>query len=270
MSSYTIGLDHTGSGRAALDWVTALPLGQDDVVKVVTVAEFPGGATGSAHRRLFDAAATIRAAHPETRVVEVAADGPVLDRLVAESRGGDFLVIGAHRGRVLQSMLTGWLPERIAVASPIPTVIVPDDWARFDGGGDVVVGVDTDAESSVALAGAHFARALGRAVILLSARPAPVMAQDGPDTWSSEGPEPDTAGILAGIEQQVNDRYPTVSVRTKSVFGEPDETLTRTGSDALVVLVGREHSTAAGGALFGSVGMHLIHSLRTPLCVVPV
>lgn len=246
MTSCTIGLDDTSSGRAAFDWVKSLPLDARDVVKVVTVTEFFGEASGSARRRLVDAAAALRREHPG--------------------------VIGSHRDRMLRSMATGWLPERIAVASTVPTVVVPDDWNRFDGDGDVVVGIDTIDEANAAVVGARFAEVFGRSLQLVSARPIPVGAVVAGGRTGAVGlaqMRPQDAELLEAVMDRVRTRYPAVHVRAEAVDGDPIDVIAAAATDALIVFIGREHHTAAGGALFGSVGMNLIHGSRTPVCVVP-
>ncbi|MBF4606902.1 universal stress protein [Curtobacterium sp. VKM Ac-1393] len=272
MTSYTIGLDDTSSGRAAFDWVKSLPLDDRDVVKVVTVTEFFGEASGSARRRLVDAADALRREHPGLNVAEISADGPTVQRLIDEARGGDLLVIGSHRDRMLRSMATGWLPERIAVASTVPTVVVPDDWNRFDGDGDVVVGVDTIDETHAAVVGARFAEVFGRSLRLVSARPIPVGAVVAGGRIATAGlaqMRPQDADLLEAVTERVHTRYPAVHVRAEAVDGDPIDVIAAAATDALIVFIGREHHTAAGGALFGSVGMNLIHGSRTPVCVVP-
>ncbi|MEJ8283019.1 universal stress protein [Curtobacterium citreum] len=272
MTSCTIGLDDTSSGRAAFDWVKSLPLDARDVVKVVTVTEFFGEASGSARRRLVDAAAALRREHPGVNVAEISAEGPTVQRLIAEARGGDLLVIGSHRDRMLRSMATGWLPERIAVASTVPTVVVPDDWNRFDGDGDVVVGIDTIDEANAAVVGARFAEVFGRSLQLVSARPIPVGAVVAGGRTGAVGlaqMRPQDAELLEAVMDRVRTRYPAVHVRAEAVDGDPIDVIAAAATDALIVFIGREHHTAAGGALFGSVGMNLIHGSRTPVCVVP-
>jgi nucleotide-binding universal stress UspA family protein len=269
MTSYTIGLDDTDSGRAALEWVDQLSPGPKDIVKIVTVAEPLRTAT---NRRLTVAAESMRRSNPRTQVVEVVADGPVVARLTAEAADGDFLVVGAHRGHVLRSMMTGWRPERIAVASSVPTVVVPADWRRFDGDGDVVVGVNTAEESPAALVAARFADALGRSVILVSARA--IARSSGSAATPRRSVSAGTAltvehDVLVEVQHAVRDRYPHLDVRTTTTVGDPGDVLTAAAEEALLVVLGREHRTAARGALFGSVGMHLIQGSRTPLCVVP-
>jgi nucleotide-binding universal stress UspA family protein len=272
MTSYTIGLDDTSSGRAALDWVKSLPLDARDVVKVVTVTEFFGEASGSARRRLVDAADALRREHPGVNVAEISANGPTVQRLIAEAHGGDLLVIGSHRNRMLQSMATGWLPERIAVASTVPTVVVPDDGNRFDGDGDVVVGIDTIDETNAAVVGARFAEVFGRSLQLVSARPIPVgavVAGGRTAAVTLAQMRPQDAELLEAVTERVRARYPAVHVRAEAVDGDPIDVLATAATEALIVFIGREHLTAAGGALFGSVGMNLIHGSRTPVCVVP-
>ncbi|MBF4604023.1 universal stress protein [Curtobacterium sp. VKM Ac-2884] len=272
MTSYTIGLDDTSSGRAAFDWVKSLPLDARDVVKVVTVTEFFGEASGSARRRLVDAAAALRREHPGVNVAEISAEGPTVQRLITEARGGDLLVIGSHRERMLRSMATGWLPERIAVASSVPTVVVPDDWNRFDGDGDVVVGIDTIDEANAAVVGARFAEVFGRSLQLVSARPIPVGAVVAGGRTAAVGlaqMRAQDAELLEAVMERVRTRYPAVHVRAEAVDGDPIDVISAAATDALIVFIGREHHTAAGGALFGSVGMNLIHGSRTPVCVVP-
>jgi nucleotide-binding universal stress UspA family protein len=272
MTSYTIGLDDTDSGRAALDWVRSLPLGSDDFVKIVTVTEFFGEASSPADRRLVEAADEMRRTHPGLHVVEISADGPTVGRLIAEAQGGDLLVIGSHRDRILQSVVTGWLPERIAVASPVPTVVVPDDWDHFDGDGDVVVGVDTVGETGAAVLGARFAGMAGRSLVLVSARRVPVGAvvAGGRTAAVPLGQlRPEDAEVLETVIERVHAQYPEVDVRAHAVDGDAIDVLAEAASEALIVLIGREHRTAVAGALFGSVGMHLIHGSRTPVCVVP-
>ncbi|MBF4581941.1 universal stress protein [Curtobacterium sp. VKM Ac-2865] len=274
MTSYTIGLDDTDSGRAALDWVRSLPLGTGDFVKIVTVTEFFGEASSPADRRLVEAADAMRRGHPGLHVVEISADGPTVGQLIAEAQGGHLLVIGSHRDRILQSVVTGWLPERIAVASPVPTVVVPDDWERpdDDGRGDVVVGVDTVGETGAAVLGARFAGLFGRSLLLVSARPVPVGAVVAGGRTAAvplAQLRQEDADVLQAVIARVHARYPEVEVRAHAVDGDPIDVLAEAATDAVIVLIGREHRTAVTGALFGSVGMHLIHGSRTPVCVVP-
>jgi nucleotide-binding universal stress UspA family protein len=270
MTRYTLGLDETGSGRAALDWLNARSIGDGDVVEVVTVMEMSGETTKHAGERLDDAVDVLRTSHPGAEVVKEYIQGPTVEQLVAEASSGDLLVIGAHRERVLASLFTGWRPQRIAHSSLVPTIVVPDDWAWSDG--DVVVGVHTAADEQTAEAAVRLGERAGRRIRLLTARPTP-SGSTSPHATSgrSDGATAiaRTSVLLENIASRLRHRHASADIVTELVDGTAQSVLGDATIGASLVVIGREHLTTAGGALFGAVGNGLLRSMRVPICIVP-
>jgi nucleotide-binding universal stress UspA family protein len=274
----TVGIDDSSGSRAALRW-TAERAAQSPVsVLLVHVLERRGPHAEPAESLLADARASLLAAAPTSEVETVLDAGGVAEVLTSHTAGSDLLVIGAHRDRILRSALRGWLPERIATVSRVPTVVVADDWERHDG--PVLVGVAAGEPAGAAVAfAATEARRSGRHLDVLSAWRLPLPIGGARPVTLAEDPRlfaesatSDVAAAAATARAHVGgatDRTRDLVVEGSVVEGLPAEMLAERSRTAALVVIGRKHRTTVGGALFGSTARGLLHHSRTPICVVP-
>ncbi|WP_185022941.1 universal stress protein [Curtobacterium sp. PhB115] len=270
MTTYTVGLDDTDGGHAAVRWVAAEPLTSGDVVKLVNVAELFGEPRAAAKQRIESVATDFRRDHPDVDVEIITTGGSVADRLLEHGNSGDILVVGCHRHRLITGVFDRWLPERIVSRSKVPVVVVPDDWT--EGGDDIVVGVDAISPIRIIDFAASRARLRDQVVLLVNAWRIPTVAtpfgaaylpDDRPRYAEHSDRQLDRILTLAVT------RFPTVWFQKRSLEGSAASALQRTARTASLVVIGREHRSALGGALLGSVGERLLRTMTRPIAVVP-
>ncbi|MBF4581938.1 universal stress protein [Curtobacterium sp. VKM Ac-2865] len=145
----TVGVDDSDGSRAALRWTADRATRRTSWIRLVHVVRRRGPDEAAAERVLSDARSVLARLAPATEVETILSAGDVAEALVEIAAADDLLVIGAHRDRILRSALHGWLPERIATRSTIPTVLVAEDWELHDG--PVVVGVGVDGQDGAAV-----------------------------------------------------------------------------------------------------------------------
>lgn len=267
----TVGVDDSDGSRAALRWTADRAARGTSWVRLVHVLRHRGPDEDAAERVLSDARSVMARLAPTTEVETILSAGEVAEALVDLAADDDLLVIGAHRDRILRSALHGWLPERIATRSRIPTVVVAEDWEQHDG--PVVVGVGADGEDGAAVDfGVREARRGAVAVDLLGAwrlplplgAARPVTVVEDPDLFR-EG----AALQLAGAVVRARTALPDIDLHSAVVEGGAAEVLAERARTAALVVIGRGHRTTLGGALLGSTARGLLHHTRTPVCVVP-
>ncbi|WP_416354892.1 universal stress protein [Curtobacterium sp. VKM Ac-2865] len=74
---------------------------------------------------------------------------------------------------------------------------------------------------------------------------------------------------LAGAAVRARTALPDIDLHSAVVEGGAAEVLAERARTASLVVIGRDHRTTLGGALFGSTARGLLHHTRTPVCVVP-
>ncbi|KQS07909.1 hypothetical protein ASG04_12110 [Curtobacterium sp. Leaf183] len=224
----------------------------------------PEGRVGPGSRRVAEQVAeAARAALPDVEVDVVRHAGPLAAALVAESGGGDLLVVGTFRSR--RGSTLGSAPARVAERAAVPTVVLPDGPDPIDG--DVVLAVDEpEDERAVAIAVAEASRR-HRRLTLLRAWEMPLVTRTGltdfaedPLRWRRE-----SQALLQRATDRLVARAPGVRVRSLLVEGHPGPAIVAHTRTASLVVLGQGHVHV----LSGSVLRDVLRRSVAPVCVVP-
>jgi nucleotide-binding universal stress UspA family protein len=274
-----VGTDGSRHAETAVRWAADEAARRQHPLLLVHVLEpwlydiprFPAGGT---HNPLIEAARDHLAAaakiagerQPDVAVETRLVEDDIVRSLRTASKEAFELVVG-HRGHGgFASLLLGSAGLRLAGHTPGPVVIVRGEAEKAHG--EVVVGIDVDDESEVALEYAFAAAAArgARLRVVHASRLAVALAEAA---YASDLEELDKKR-----ERQIGDRlapvrarYPGIEVLTDLVPGHPVAALVEASSSADLVVTG-----ARGGGLheirLGSIGHGVIHHAHCPVAVV--
>jgi len=266
-----VGYNTGEASTAAVAWLIDQPFATDADVTLVTSFDMIVSDPLDDEQAIEATAARVRAALPDATVTTALSDGSIPNVIERWAANADLLVIGSNRTHHARSVLGGALPERLAAATAVPIVIVPDDW---DGGtGDVVVGVSEDESSGDAVAfAADLAEREGRTLRLVH-------------FWERTAPPTDpvslylgTSAELATVHQRhlkdvadvVRAGHPRLAVIEQSHEGFAPDAFRAPDRNAAVIVVGSHRRGLIAGWIVGSVAQRLITDSRCALCVVPL
>jgi nucleotide-binding universal stress UspA family protein len=268
MEHIMVGLDGSPPSFIALDWAAERAARGQARVEIVTIERTdplaePAAVAGAAERRITDRA-------PDAEVAISTSAGRMPQALLRAAEAADLLVIGAHRRRRVRTALTGWLPLRTVSRSPVPAVVVPEDWTFDDG--PILVGVDDDDSSSAAVPfAAREAAASAAPLTLLHAWQMPVPTAGG------AGAHPTSSTRVRAAHRELLDRagdraaqaHPAVRVDRILVQDNPSSALLSRSMRASLLVLGTHHRGLVEGALLGSVCQDALWLSACPVCVVP-
>jgi nucleotide-binding universal stress UspA family protein len=214
---------------------------------------------------LTDAAARVRAGHPDLPMVTRLRDGFPAWVLTDASRQATLVVVG-HRGvGGFTELLVGSVATQLANHAGCPVIVVR---GQATAGAPVVVGVDGSegsrraAEFALATAAYHQAPLVALYAWPLDAAWPPALAQAGYPP--PEAPDPVTE-TLRGL----TDQHPQVAVQREVREHVPaHEALVAASKQARLVVVGARGRGGFAGLLLGSVSQALIHHAHCPVAVV--
>jgi nucleotide-binding universal stress UspA family protein len=267
---WSVAIDETAAGWNTLQWITH-NVADGDVVRLVTVHERFGEATERSTGRLTIARHLLSERHPDSRIEQEVIDGPTVGRLLSETGEADALVIGGRRSDRVWASVTGRVAERVIAGVRNPVVVVPERWQPTPAD-SIVVGVEGHtATNALQFAAGRVGQRGGDLVLVRAWEPptnvSPIgrvyLARDAP-RWEHEGQLELDAAI-----RRVSRELPDLRVRAELRQGRPAAVLQRSGEATALIVIGRSHRSAVAGSLFGSVGEHLVHHSRVPVCVVP-
>lgn len=177
-----------------------------------------------------------------------------------ESDNATMVVVGIDSAGRKSGLFGGTVTERLAVQSPVPVAIVPEQSWRHDSFGTVVVGVDgrTPARGSLRFA---FTEASRRNAELQAVHVVPVDDMFG-DTL------PHRVGLseaLAGWAEE----FPDVKVSRRFLFDDADEGCVRVTDKADLLILGRGPTTAMNQLLGHPVLSEITARAQCPCVVVP-
>lgn len=223
-----------------------------------------------ARRAVAAAAALAAVVAPDVDVVEDVLTGSPIQRLAAESRGAQLVVVGGRGLGGFNGLLAGSVAVALAGHAECPVVVVRGAKPGLKPlAGPVLVGVDGSSTSDAAVARAYEAASVRRAPLVavhtwqdLPIEPAvwPLIDWDGVETEARET----LAKQLVGWGAE----YPKVSVRQVVTMDRPAQTLVELSAEAQLVVVGSRGRGAAAGAALGSVSHALVHHAQCPVVVV--
>jgi nucleotide-binding universal stress UspA family protein len=186
------------------------------------------------------------------------------------------LVLGHRDQDGARRLLTGSTSIAIAGRSPVPVVVVPDDWEpRRHGSAPVVVGVDLRLEGETVVGDPQvlhvaFERARDSNVPLVA-----VHAWEIPAllSWSPSDVQTFRARADAEFDSFLGPwraDYPEVTVDARAVAERPSDAINDASGVAQLVVVGRHTPPGRhGGFHLGSTARMVLHHLKVPAMVVP-
>ena len=277
-----VGVDGSERNVAALEWAVADAVRRDRPLHLVSVA---CKATTPPQPWTEDSTIQYSVAETEQMVervrrrygaglaavtVEVPVGVPSR-QLVKTLRAGDELVVGRRGVGPAERVILGSTSIEAAGRSPVPTVIVPDDWDQAEhAAGRVVAGVDgTERDEAVLELAFAFASA-GRAPLVV------VHAWEEPPPYAWEG---DRVQVLtkeaeAALAERLAPwlaRFPAVKVSCQAPAVAPGRALLDASADASMVVLGRysgvHHLLGFSGF---STCRKVLHHARCPVSIVPV
>lgn len=270
MESIVVGFDGTGASTIALDWAAERAARGVTRVEIVMVAGMVLSDDFRIDTSLGDAERRVRARAPEAEIIARRIPGRLPDALLDQASTADLLVVGAHRNRPRRSMLTGWLPLRLASRSRTPVTIVPDDWSPASG--PVVVGLDDDASSRGAVAAAAAeAEATETGLMIVHAWQMPVPRVEGSVALlaSPIQVKAEHRRILREAIGAVAAAHPGLAVEEVLVRENPAAALLHRAADASLLVIGTHRRGVLARTLLGSVAQSVLPQSSVPVCVVP-
>ncbi|GAA3023217.1 universal stress protein [Kitasatospora albolonga] len=283
-----VGVDGSPESRAAVTWAAAEAARRGTELRISHVQTWsddarsapgaPGGVRGLTEQLLDETAAEVRRAHPGLTVrAELLVGGDPADLLVRSAEQAGALVLGSRGLGGFAGLVVGSVGLAVAARCERPTVLVRASSSETTGGhqkGEVVVGVDSHAPSSVTLEFAF------RQADLLGAKLRAVHGWELPAAWSYSGwvPPHETWEKLGNIELErldtavnpVRDRYPDVPVILDARAGTAAGAVVEASRDAAaLVVVGRRRRPHPVGMRLGPAAHAVLHHAYAPVAVVP-
>ena len=267
-----VGVDTRGRSVSALVWATAEAEREETTLIIVTAGRDTATSDSTGDHDLGALASRLTSGEVERQEVE----GEAVEALLRAASEADLLVVGCRALRPTQRMVVGSTSRAVACWSPVPVVVVPEQWMQPTmASAPVVAGVrpdpDTDRPSDdldSEVLDFAFARAAALAVPLVI-----VCAWEIPSgiAWSPDDIEMVRSRYDDVLDRRLmpwRDRYPQVEIVTRNVAENPDQALLDASHVAQLVVVGRHHSSALSG-LLGSTARHVLHHSTRPVVVVP-
>lgn len=281
----TVGVDGQPGGWAALQWALAeaatleVPVRalhvhhiEPDWPEAVLVGAVPPADQDPVLLEAVERAATPSAASGRPLLTSSLVGVPALHLLHA-SLTSSALVIGAPRHGALGSAVLGSTAVSVAAHSHCPVVVMPSVPTGPVHTGGIVIGADGSAVSEGALR-AGFERASRRRLPVTVVHAWYVQHDSLAYPTYSVGPATEHLAQQARAETDEvgaawGRRFPDVTVDSRTVLGDPVQTLVAMSADAEMVVVGTHGRGEVSGLLFGSVSQGLLHRSQAPVMVVP-
>ncbi|MDN3494884.1 universal stress protein [Planococcus sp. APC 4015] len=270
VESIIVGFDGSDASFVALDWVGERAARGRARVEIVMIGGTIFSDTTRANPSIHNAESRLRSRAPDAEIASRQFPGRLPESLLEHASAADLLVIGSHLRRSIRSALTGRLPLKICIASPIPVVIVPDQWTAVDG--PVVVGLDEDESSDAALqVAASEAAAVADTLVVVHAWQMPPPRMEGAVALLASPIQEKAVqrSILRESVLALSRSHPDVQVEQVLVQESPTTALLEHARDASLLVLGTHHRSLFAGALLGSVGQGVLAHARIPVCIVP-
>jgi nucleotide-binding universal stress UspA family protein len=277
-----VGVDGSERNVAALEWAVADAVRRERPLHLVSVAckaTTPPQPWTEDSTIQYSVAETERMVERVRRrygagVTQVTVEVPVGapgKKLVRTLRAGDELVVGRRGVGPAERVILGSTSIEAAGRSPVPTVIVPDDWDQAaHASGRVVAGVDgTGRDEPVLELGFTLASASRTPLHVLHAwqEPAPYAKDDDRVQIMTK----DAEAALARRLEPWQTRFPDVDVTCEAPATGPARALLDASADASVVVLGRY---GGGHHILGFSGFStcrkVLHNACCPVSVAPM
>jgi nucleotide-binding universal stress UspA family protein len=279
-----VGLELADQSIGAVLWASDEAARHHDLLQVVTAcATLVGPAPGSAQVYVGgDTEATTResmtrltarlGADVATLPPKVSAGSPTAVLLDAADEDTRMLVVGRRGLGTLSRALLGSTSIALAGRSPVPVVVVPDDWTPSShASAPVVVGTTLGDDSDTAVLRFAFERARGLRVPLVVVHAWEIPALYG---WSPTDIADFRSRVTASLEEHLapwREEYDDVEVVATTAAERACDAVLDAGKVAQLLIVGR-HTPASRhrGLRLGSTARAVLHRADTPVAVVPL
>jgi len=293
------GIDGSPESLAAAHWAAREAARRGTGLRLVHAWEWlphsaPYVPAGMSQRQwaeeiLERASSSVRAAHPELRVIDDLVVEPACDVLCTAAGQAELLVLGSRGLGGLAGFLLGSVSRRVVARSPGPVVLVRADGScanehlpALDGVSpdeisalpyrDIVLGIDVGRPCDELIEFA-FETALrcGASLRAMHFFPAPpgqaradrLVAQPGPELLAEK------EHALVATLRPWCEKFPDVVVTETVAEGRAAGEMVRASTGAALVVVGRRLREGRFGAHVGSVAHAVLHHARCPVAVVP-
>lgn len=265
-----VGVDSESASEMAVDWAIREAQRQPSEITLLTAVDLLTSDPLDDGELLDRERDRVLASAPAVPVSTAVVEGSIPEVLKRYARRSDLLVIGSHRSRHWQSVLTGNLPLGMARTLTCPLVIVPDDWKPRSG--PVTVGLADDASSDAALRRAGEFAQVGsgdlRLVHAWTRRPEP---SDPVSLYldTPSDPQRPHRQRLARARRRASRRLPGLTVHEHLYEGAAFAGLLHLSEQAELIVIGSHRRGPLAGLILGSVARQLLHFSKVPVCVVP-
>ncbi|MCX4234801.1 MULTISPECIES: universal stress protein [Streptomyces] len=223
---------------------------------------------------LASAVTRTRERHPRLPVTASAAEGGAVQALLRHGRDAALTVVGARGLGTLAGLVLGSVSLRMAAYSHGPLLVVGGDHRPH--GGDVLLGLESDADADVAAFAFEEAVRRGAGLRILHAWGYPhLLPEQAPPIPTRR--VADELARHARTEQAVprfavaalREKYADVEVQTRTVRSGPVHALLEATREAAVVVVGGRRRPGLAGPPRGPVTHALLHRSHCPVLFVP-
>ncbi len=208
--------------------------------------------------------------HPRLTVTGRVIPGDVSDGIVRSAHDAALVVVGKRGLHAFTRIIVGSTSLAVAGLSPVPVVIVPDEWEqRLHTARSVLVGVDLQHDDEGVLSFA-FQRARELSVPLVALHAWEI----DPETELTERKREDAASraeaLLMGVFERYESQFPEVEVVVVQRHAHAALALLTAAEQSQLVVLGRhEGSPDLAGFAFSSVTRAVLHYAECPVVVVP-
>ena len=266
-----VGVDSRGRSVSALVWAVEEAQRDGTALTLVSARSDPRAAQDAmGEHDVATLARRLTVTDVETREIV----GDPVDVLLRAAGEADLIVVGCRLMRPAQKAVVGSTSQSVARWSPVPVVVVPEQWMQPSmASAPVVAGIrpkgsGTEQEPDREVLEFAFGRAsvLKVPLVVVSAWEIPSVY-----AWSPTDIERLRSQHQDALHQRLapwRESHPEVDVDVYSVAEEADQALLDASPVSQLVVVGRHHSAARSGRL-GSTVRGVLRHARRPVAIVP-
>lgn len=279
-----VGLEYADQSTGAVLWASGEAAREKALLQVVTACPtllgpapgsaqvYVGGDTEATTRESMTRLTARLGADVATLPPTVTAGSPTAVLLDAAGEDTRMLVVGRRGLHTLGRALLGSTSIALAGRSPVPVVVVPDDWTPAShSSAPVVVGTTLGDDSDTAVLRFAFERARGLRVPVVVVHAWEIPALYG---WSPTDIADFRGRVTVALEEHLapwRKEYDDVEVVATTVAERACDAVLDASRVAQLAIVGR-HTPASRhrGLRLGSTARAVLHRAETPVAVVPL
>ena len=267
-----VGVDGSLIAVRALDWAGDEAARRGATLRIV----YAVSDRDEAGPVLASAAARIQARHPDLPFVTTPARDGAVQALTRESEGAALTVVGTRGFGGMAGTLFGSVSLRLAAHTHGPLLVVRGDH-RCDDGREVLLGLESDTDADAAAYAFQEAERRGVALHVLHSPTHRHVAPELPSLLPATSPGQRELARRDAAEEAVPrfdvadlyERYPGVTVETRTVRTGPAHALLEATRNAGVVVIGAHRHAHRPSPRLGTVAHTLLHRSHCPVVIVP-